>query len=130
MKKISNFLNEINTNVNVDASGIFGLLFQSRDIIHLNHLYTDSFSIHNILNEYYDGIIELIDELIESYQGLYGKIIIEIPPSKSGEHDSISNLENLNSILKKSINKPYKKINISKIKLKEKKPVVLEECVS
>ena len=51
-------------------------LFQSRDIAHKEHLQTDSFSAHKALNEYYDGILPLVDGLVESYQGKYAKIEI------------------------------------------------------
>ena len=61
----------------------FGQLFQSRDIIHLTHLQTKGFAEHKALNEYYDSILGLTDELIEVYQGAVGKRInIKIPPSE------------------------------------------------
>jgi hypothetical protein len=58
------------------ASEFFSKLFQSRDIAHKEHLQTDSFSAHKALNEYYDGILPLVDGLVESYQGKYAKIEI------------------------------------------------------
>lgn len=74
----------------------FGKLFQLRDEIHLNHLRVTgpgSFAAHSALNEFYTDVLELIDGLIESYQGKYGIIDITIPSSKSG--DSIKCLEEL-----------------------------------
>jgi hypothetical protein len=47
-------------------------LFHSRTQAHVFHLQTPSFAEHKALNEYYDEIIELVDGLIESYQGKYG----------------------------------------------------------
>ena len=52
----------------------FSLLFASRTQAHTFHLQTTSFAVHKTLNEYYDGIIELVDELIESYQGKHGLV--------------------------------------------------------
>lgn len=74
----------------------FGKLFQLRDEIHLNHLKVTgpgSFAAHSALNGFYDEVLDLIDGLIESYQGKYGIIDITIPSSKSG--DSIKCLEEL-----------------------------------
>ena len=49
-------------------------LFFSRNQAHVFHLQTASFAKHKALNEYYDGIIPLTDDLIEQYQGKYGII--------------------------------------------------------
>jgi hypothetical protein len=47
-------------------------LFHSRTQAHTFHLQTNSFATHKALNKYYDSIIDLVDSLIESYQGRYG----------------------------------------------------------
>ena len=61
----------------------FGVLFHSRDCMHLTHLQTMSFAEHKALNEYYDGILGLTDELIETYFGLIGKRLgIKIPQAE------------------------------------------------
>lgn len=49
-----------------------GTLMQSRNQVHIYHLQTDSFAAHKALQDYYDGIVDLIDGLVESYQGRYG----------------------------------------------------------
>jgi len=59
------------------VSEFFAKLFQSRDIAHKAHLQTDSYAAHVALNEYYDGVLPLIDGMVESYQGEYGKIEID-----------------------------------------------------
>jgi hypothetical protein len=51
---------------------LISYLFHSRTQTHIFHLQTDSFAAHMALNGYYDGIIELVDGLVESYQGKYG----------------------------------------------------------
>ena len=48
-----------------------GTLFQSRTQSHIYHLQTTSYAKHKALNKYYDGIIDLIDSIVESYQGKY-----------------------------------------------------------
>lgn len=49
-------------------------LLQSRTQAHIYHLQTNSYAAHVALQEYYEGIIPLIDGLVESYQGRYGKL--------------------------------------------------------
>jgi hypothetical protein len=45
---------------------------QSRNQAHIYHLQTNSFAAHKALQEYYEEIVDLIDGLVESYQGRYG----------------------------------------------------------
>lgn len=54
------------------VSELISLLLASRNQAHIFHLQTTSFSAHKALNEYYDGIVALIDGFVESYQGKYG----------------------------------------------------------
>ena len=62
---------------------VIGQLFQSRDIIHIAHLQTTSFSEHQALNEYYEGILDLTDDIVESYFGTIGKRLnFKIPGSE------------------------------------------------
>jgi hypothetical protein len=62
---------------------VIGQLFQSRDIIHIAHLQTTSFSEHKALDGYYTEIIDLIDDIIESYFGTIGKRLnFKIPASE------------------------------------------------
>lgn len=49
-------------------------LFHSRTQAHVFHLQTKSYAEHIALNGYYDGIVTLVDGVIESYQGKYGII--------------------------------------------------------
>lgn len=53
---------------------VISKLLHSRTQAHIFHLQSGSFSQHNALNEYYDDIVDLIDELVESYQGEFGVI--------------------------------------------------------
>lgn len=49
-------------------------LFHARTAAHVLHLQTRSYAEHKALNDFYDGIIALVDELAEVYQGEYGLI--------------------------------------------------------
>jgi hypothetical protein len=55
---------------------LFSKLFESREMAHIYHLQVNgemgSHAAHTALGEYYDGVLELIDDLIETYQGQYG----------------------------------------------------------
>lgn len=50
-------------------------MFESREMAHVYHLQIQgegSYAGHKALDEYYNDILDLIDELIETYQGQYG----------------------------------------------------------
>ena len=55
----------------------FGTLQQATVETWKEHLKTDKYSSHIALNEFYEGIVELVDALIEEYMGKYGKSIIK-----------------------------------------------------
>ena len=52
----------------------FGTLLQSVTEAHKKHLMTGKYSNHIALNEFYDEMPELVDALIEHYQGEHGKV--------------------------------------------------------
>lgn len=52
----------------------FGTLLQSVTEGHKKHLMTGKYSNHKALNEFYDEMPELVDDLIEHYQGTNGKV--------------------------------------------------------
>ena len=52
----------------------FGTLLQSVTEGHKAHLKTGKYSDHMALDEFYDEMTELVDALIEHYQGINGKI--------------------------------------------------------
>jgi hypothetical protein len=49
-------------------------LMSSRTQAHIYHLQTSSYAAHKALQEYYEEIVDLIDEYSEAYQGKYGII--------------------------------------------------------
>jgi hypothetical protein len=69
----------------------FSKLFESREMAHIYHLQVNgdmgSHAKHTALGEYYDGVLEFIDDIIETYQGQYGIIeeydVIDTKDTKS-----------------------------------------------
>ena len=59
---------------NKDFSEMISLMLHSRTQAHTLHLQTKSYPEHMALNGYYDGLGDLVDGLVESYQGKYGII--------------------------------------------------------
>jgi hypothetical protein len=53
---------------------LISYLFHSQTQVHIFHLQTTSFAEHKALQGYYEGIDDLVDGLVESYQGKYGII--------------------------------------------------------
>ena len=49
-------------------------LLHSATNTHFMHFQTESYSEHKALQEYYEGIVELVDNFTEAYQGAYDKI--------------------------------------------------------
>ena len=65
------------------------IFLHSRTQTHIFHLGvkgTGSYALHKALNEYYDGILGLMDGLLESYQGKYG--IITFKPVNGIDNDA------------------------------------------
>lgn len=57
---------ENKTNVHVE---LISKLFHFRNQLHIKHLQSTSFSEHKALNELYDAVLEITDELAETIQG-------------------------------------------------------------
>jgi len=55
-------------------------LFVYRDKLHFAHLSTTSYAEHKALNKAYDSMLDLIDDLVEGVQGIYGlQKITQVP---------------------------------------------------
>ena len=76
---------------------LIGILFNSRDTMHIAHLQTTSFAEHKALNEYYDNILDLTDKFTEAYFGRFKRVEIVIPEAKN--LDSTTHLKELQSIV-------------------------------
>jgi hypothetical protein len=84
---------------------IVSTLLHSRNQIHVFHLQTESYSQHKALGKFYDEITDLIDGIVESYQGKHGIIkgysSGKIEDYKSGEQ-VISYLEKIDLVIEKN----------------------------
>lgn len=58
---------------NGGVSNFFSKLFESREMAHIYHLQVKDKGLapHLALNDYYEGVIDLIDNLVEVWQGQY-----------------------------------------------------------
>lgn len=54
------------------AEDFVSLVLKDRDLAHIAHWKTKSYAEHKALNEFYDGVLDLIDGFVEQYQGYYG----------------------------------------------------------
>ena len=69
-------------------------LLHSATNTHLMHFKTKSFSQHMALGTYYDEIVDLVDQYVESYQGKYG-IVEAYPNVYHSPTDPVKYLESL-----------------------------------
>ena len=74
----------------------FGRLMQITGKAHLSHLRQFNLSgwEHKALNTLYEDVVDTVDTIIESYQGIYGLVNIVIPETFA-ERDSIAFVQNL-----------------------------------
>jgi hypothetical protein len=66
-------------------SKFIGRLFEARDVAHLEHLRVKgpgAYAAHTALGGFYDGILDLADGFVESYQGKYGIVSFEVKSVK------------------------------------------------
>lgn len=78
---------------------------------HILHLKTSSYSEHKALQELYEGIIPLLDSLMESIQGIYGKIE-NFPNIKESSQSSLEIIGNF-----------YKYISNNRMNLSDKSEI-------
>jgi len=57
-----------------NCSKLISYLLHSKNQTHIFHLQTTSYAEHMALGTFYDEVTDLIDGLVESYQGKYGII--------------------------------------------------------
>jgi hypothetical protein len=65
---------EVEDESNDDFCEMVCNILHSRNQAHVFHLQTKSYAEHIALNTYYDGVVDLFDGIVESYQGKYGII--------------------------------------------------------
>lgn len=74
-----------------------GMLFQSRDAMHLAHLNTTSFAEHKALGGYYEELVGLIDNFSEVYFGRFKRLDIVIPEAKI--QDSVEHMKAMQALI-------------------------------
>lgn len=61
-------------------------VFYTRNLAHFEHWRTKSFAQHSALGDFYDGVIDALDALVEAHQGANGLIgSVPAPDSPKGE---------------------------------------------
>jgi hypothetical protein len=58
----------------MSCADFIGQLFLARDVTHSVHLNTRSYAKHKALGGFYSRVIDLTDDLVETYQGRHGLI--------------------------------------------------------
>lgn len=85
---------------------LFSKLFESREMAHVYHLSVKgdpgSYAAHVALGAYYEGVLEFIDELIETYSGQYGVVdgYETIDTSSTTSKEKIAYFEELAKFIK------------------------------
>lgn len=85
-----------------DANELFSTLFGARDHAHELHLATKSYAQHKALNSFYDSLLELTDQIIETYQGEYD--LVKISPKQDFAEDPETFLNDLAKYIKQKRN--------------------------
>ena len=73
-------------------------LLHSATNAHFFHFSTDSYAKHKALGKYYEEITDLVDNLVESYMGKYGKLT-SFPSVYHQPKDPIRYMESLQSFV-------------------------------
>ena len=89
-----------------DIVKFFSKLFESREMAHIYHLQVrgdeGSYASHMALGSYYEGVLDLIDQIIEVYQGQYGIVdgydIIDTKDTKT--KDTVAYFEEIAEYIK------------------------------
>ena len=98
--------NPVVGNEGSNVTQFFSKLFESREMAHIYHLQVKgdqgSYATHEALGDYYEEIVEILDDTIEVYQGQYGLVdgydVIDTSDTKSKE--SLAYFEELAEYIK------------------------------
>jgi hypothetical protein len=85
---------------NKEAADLFSQIFAARDKAHKLHLSSHSYAEHNALGKFYEELVELVDELVEVYQGKYG--LVELNAAKSIHESAEQLLDQFGQLLSSS----------------------------
>ena len=107
---------------------IVGVMFMSRTYAHMAHLKTGSFAKHKTLDEFYNEVVEMADELAEAGQGEWGKLDVPYVGMSGDVTDPISGLSEHWQMIEEAANgcdKPYIESIIQEIEAMYKKTLYL-----
>ena len=68
-------------------------VFEARNATHLEHWRTKSYAAHKALGNFYEDVIDLVDDLVEAYQGNFG-IIGKVPNVEQTHNEDCVNCLN------------------------------------
>jgi len=88
---------------------LVAMVFCSRNEAHLSHWNTTSYAEHMALNDFYDSVLEPLDDLVEDYQAAFGLIGKKLPEDEKDEESAKNILSRLKDDIK-WINKNRSKI--------------------
>ena len=92
-----------------NCSKLISYLLHSKNQTHIFHLQTTSYAEHMALGTFYDEITDLIDGLVESYQGKYD-IIKEYDSYKLESYTGKPQLETFFKALSKKVEEVHPKV--------------------
>ena len=81
------------------ASTLFSKLFEARDFAHYAHLQTDSYAQHKALGSFYEDLLELVDTLVETHAGQYGKSTFSFSSVAKKDENPVTYLESFAKML-------------------------------
>ena len=55
-------------------AGLIAKVFATRNLLHFSHWMTGSYAAHMAMGDLYDEVIDAIDDVVECYQGAFGKL--------------------------------------------------------
>ena len=87
--------------MNNDVASFVTVLLHSGTVTHLMHWSTDSYAKHQALGEYYQSIIDKVDEYAEAYMGKYDQLK-EFPSDFHTSDDPVEYLESMKDFVEKS----------------------------
>lgn len=95
--------------MNKDLESLISYLLHSVNQTHVFHLQTKSYAEHMALGGYYDEVSDLIDGLVESYQGKYD-LIKQYDNFKLEPYTGKAQLESYFKALSSNIEKTHSKV--------------------
>jgi hypothetical protein len=85
---------------NASMLSFINKLFEARQQTHVLHLQTSSYAQHKALESFYDGILGLADQFVETYSGEFGIVSSFSDIKVQNSIDPIAYLEGFIKILK------------------------------